>query len=215
VSRADRPFTPISDRNFHALRGRVQYKAKTVLLSAAYRQNYNTNSVTLSTHSARARNYSFDASWTPRAWLAFDAGYTRLHLNTVSGIAFFANSEQIKGLNSIYISNLRAANFGARLGIGKKADLYIGYTITKDTGDGRSAPASPGTTVPTVLLLSPAETFPLSFQSPLARLSVPLSRKVRWNAGWQFYNYHERFQIWIAPQNYHANVAYTSVLWAF
>ena len=115
VSRADRPFTPISDRNFHALRGRVQYKAKTLLLSAAYRQNYNTNSVTLSTHSARARNYSFDASWAPRAWLAFDAGYSRLHLNTVSGIAFFANSEQIKGLHSIYISNLHAANSGARL----------------------------------------------------------------------------------------------------
>ena len=68
IARADRPFTPISDRNFHALRGRAQYKAKTLLLSAAYRQEYNTNSVSLSTHSAKARNYSFDASWTPRGW---------------------------------------------------------------------------------------------------------------------------------------------------
>jgi hypothetical protein len=215
LARSDRPFTPISDRNFHALRGRVQYKAKTLLLSAAYRQNYNTNSVAVTTHSSRARNYSFDASWAPRNWFAFDAGYSRLHLDTVSGIAFFASGQLVKGLNSIYISNLHAANFGARFAIRKKADLFIGYTITKDTGDGRAAPAPAGTTAPAVLLLNSAQTFPLSFQSPMARFSVPLSRKVRWNAGWQHYSYHERFDLWIAPQNYHANIGYTSVLWSF
>ena len=73
----------------------------------------------------------------------------------------------------------------------------------------------PGATSPTTLLLSPAQTFPLSFQSPLARLSVRLSPKVRWNLGWQYYNYHEDFQLWIAPQNYHASTGYTSVLWSF
>jgi hypothetical protein len=215
ISRADRPFTPISDRNFHALRGRVQYKAKNLLLSAAYRQNYNTNSVTLSTHSSRARNYSFDASWTPRGWFAVDAGYSKLHLDTVSGIAFFADSQNIRGLSSIYISNLHNANFGARFAIKKVADLYLGYTITKDAGDGRAAPSPAGVTDPAVLLLNPAQTFPLSFQSPLARLSVRLSRKVRWNAGWQYYNYHESFQLWVVPQGYRAHTGYTSVLWAF
>ena len=197
------------------MRGRVQYKAKTLLLSAVYRQNYNTNSVAVSTHSSRARNYSFDASWAPRNWFAFDAGYSRLHLDTVSGIAFFASSQLVRGLNSIYVSNLHAANFSARFAIGKKADLFVGYTITKDTGDGRAAPTPAGTTAPAVLLLNPAQTFPLSFQSPLARLSVPLSRKVRWIAGWQFYNYLEGFDLWIVPQNYHANIGYTSVLWSF
>jgi hypothetical protein len=215
LSRADHPFTPLSERNFHALRARGQYKAKNLLLSAAYRQNYNNNSVAVSTYSNRARNFSFDASWTPNSSFALDAGYSKLHLDTVSGIAFFANSQLIKGLNAIYISNIHAANIGARIAIKKMAELYVGYTITKDTGDGRGSPAPPGTTDPIVLLLNPSETFPLSFQSPLARLSVPLSRKVRWNVGWQFYNYHENFQLWLAPQNYHANVGYTSVLWAF
>src|SRR5205814_10329284 len=125
---------------FHALRGRAQYKAKTLLVSAAYRQEYNTNSVSLSAHSARARNYSFDASWVPRNWLAFDAGYSTLHLDTVSGIAFFGGGDLIRGLNSIYISNIHAVNFGARFGIAKRADLFVGYSITKDNGDGRSVP---------------------------------------------------------------------------
>jgi len=136
-------------------------------------------------------------------------------LDTVSGIAFFAAGNQVNGLNSIYVSNAHVGNFGARVAIKKLADLYVGYTITKDTGDGRGTAIPVGTTDPAALLLLPAQTFPLSFQSPLARLSVRLSPKMRWNAGWQFYNYHEKFQIGVASQNYHANTGYTSVLWSF
>jgi hypothetical protein len=215
LSFANHPFTPIADRNFHALRGRVQYKAKNLLLSAAYLQDYNTNSVSLSIHSSRARSYSFNASWTPHSWFSLDAGYSKLHLNTVSGIAFFAGGQEIQGLNSIYISNIHAANLGARFAIKKRADLYLGYTITRDAGDGRSAPVAPGITDPSTLLLSPAQTFPVNYQSPLARLSVRISPKVRWNLGWQFYNYHEDFQLFPLSQNYHAHTGYSSVLWSF
>jgi hypothetical protein len=215
LSFANHPFTPIADRNFHALHGRVQYKAKNLLLSAAYLQDYNTNSISLSVHSSHARNYSFNAAWTPRNWFSLDAGYSKLHLDTVSGIAFFAGGQDIQGLNSVYISNLHAANLGARFAIKKRADLYVGYTITRDAGDGRSAPVPLGTTDPATLLLSPAQTFPLNYQSPLARLSVRISPKVRWNVGWQFYNYHEDFQLFPMSQNYHANTGYSSVLWMF
>jgi hypothetical protein len=215
VSFANHPFTPIADRNFHALRGRVQYKAKNLLLFADYRQDYNTNSISLSVHSSRARSYSFNASWTPRSWFSLDAGYSKLHLNTVSGIAFFAGGQDIQGLNSIYVSNLHAANLSARFAIKKRADLYVGYTITRDAGDGRSAAVAPGTTDPSTLLLSPAQTFPLNYQSPLARLSVRISPKVRWNLGWQLYNYHEDFQLFPLSQNYHAHTGYSSVLWSF
>ena len=67
IARADRPFTPIADRNFHALRGRAQYKAKTLLLSAGDRQNYNTNSVSLTAHSARSRSAGTSSSRSRRA----------------------------------------------------------------------------------------------------------------------------------------------------
>ncbi len=215
VSFANHPFTPIADRNFHALHGRVQYKAKSLLLSALYRQDYNTNSVSLSVHSSHARNYSFNASWTPHPWFSLDAGYSKLHLDSVSGIAFFANGQDIQGLNSVYVSNLHAANLGARFAIKKRTDLYLGYTITRDAGDGRAAPVAPGTTDPSTLLLSPAQTFPLSYQSPIARVSVRISPKVRWNLGWQFFDYHEDFQLFPLSQNYHAHTGYSSVLWSF
>ena len=92
IGRADGPFTPISERDYHALRARVQYRRRSILLAGVYRQNYNNNSVTLSTHSLRSRQYSASGTWTPRGWFALDAGYMKLHLDTVSGLAFFAGA---------------------------------------------------------------------------------------------------------------------------
>jgi hypothetical protein len=140
----------------------------------------------------------------------------------VSGIAYFAGTGRttLQNGNSLYLSNVHAANFGARLAVAKRADVYVGYTITKDTGDGRAVvatvpdPASGGVS-PAVALFAGVQTFPLSYQSPLGRVSVRITPKLRWNAGWQFYNYHEQFGLLGYYQNFHANTGYTSVSWAF
>jgi len=94
-------------------------------------------------------------------------------------------------------------------------DLYAGYSITKDTGDGRSSAAPPGVTDPVQALFDSVQTFPLTFQSPVARVSVRITPKIRWNAGFQFYDYHEQFGPLGYYENYHANTGYTSVLWSF
>ena len=59
-------------------------------------------------------------------------------------------------------------------------------------------------------MLNSVQTFPLSYQSPLARVSFRILSKVRWNAAWQFYNYSELFRIPIFAynQNFHANTGY-------
>jgi hypothetical protein len=44
---------------------------------------------------------------------------------------------------------------------------------------------------------------------------VRITPKIRWNVGWQFYNYNEQFHLFNAYQNFHANNGYTSILWAF
>ncbi|MCL4854795.1 MAG: hypothetical protein KJZ78_25825, partial [Bryobacteraceae bacterium] len=59
---------------------------------------------------------------------------------------------------------------------------------------------------------SPAQTFPLTYHSPMARISFRIHSKLRWNAGYQFYDYGEKFQF---PQNYRAHTGYTSLLWSF
>jgi hypothetical protein len=217
VGRADGPFTPVSERNYHAIGGRVQYRTRQLMLSAGYRQNYNNNSVTLSSHSAKARNYNANGSWTALRWLSLDAGYTRLHLDTLSGLAFFAGAPRptlVTGRTSLYVSNIHSGNFGARVPVGSRVDLYAGYSITKDTGDGRSAAAA-GAADPIAQVLAAVQTFPLTYQTPLARVSVRLTPKLRWNGGWQFYRYREDFGLLGSFQNYRAHTGYTSLLWSF
>ncbi|MEK7404757.1 MAG: hypothetical protein AAB225_06580, partial [Acidobacteriota bacterium] len=124
IGRADRPIYPISARNYHAFGARTQYKRRSLLLSAAARSDYNNNSVSLSAHSSRSRNYALDASWAPRDWFAFDAGYSKLHLDTLSGIAYFTAGrfDPIRG-HSVYVSNLHAAQLTARFSLGPRASL--------------------------------------------------------------------------------------------
>jgi len=215
VGRADNPLTPVSDGNYHTLNGRVSYRTRKVQLSTSYKQVYNVNApVVLSAYSSHSRNYSANASWAPKDWFALDAGYMKLHLDTVSGIAFFAGTRTLQEGNSLYLSNVHAGNFGARFEVAKRADVYLGYTITKDTGDGRAA-ASAGATDPAGALLASVQTFPLAYQSPLGRVSVRITPKLRWNVGWQFYNYHEEFGLLGYYQNFHAHTGYTSISWAF
>ena len=49
----------------------------------------------------------------------------------------------------------------------------------------------------------------------MARLSIRITPKLRWNAGWQFYGYGELFHLLGYDQNFHAHTGYTSVLWSF
>ena len=57
-----------------------------------------------------------------------------------------------------------------------------------------------------------AQTFPLRFESPQARLSIRINKQLRWNAGYQYYGYNEQFS---ALQNFRAHTGYSSLSWAF
>jgi len=214
VGRNDNPFTPVSDKNYHAIDGRLQYKRKSLFGAAGYKQSYNNDSITLTSYSSHTRKYFANFSWAAKDWISLDAGYNRLHLDTLGGLSFFAGAPRATARTgtSLYISNIHAANLGVRFAIKKRADLYVGYNITKDTGDGRSGLLPVGTTD---ALLYNAQTFPLNFQSPLFRLTVPINKKIKWNLGYQYYGYHEDFGVNSLLQNYHAHTGYTSVLWAF
>jgi hypothetical protein len=90
----------------------------------------------------------------------------------------------------------------------------VGYNITKDTGDGRASD-SPQQTTPAGQLLYSVQTFPLTYQTPLLRLSVKLTAKLRYNIGYQYYGYHEEFGLLSVNQTYRAHTGYTSLLWSF
>jgi hypothetical protein len=66
--------------------------------------------------------------------------------------------------DSLHISNIHAANLEARIGLTKRAELYLGYS-TCDAGDGRAALVKPGDTGAQAGLDS-IHTFPLCYPTP-------------------------------------------------
>ena len=217
AGRNDHPFTPTAEARYHAINGLFQYRVKPFQMRAGYQQNYNNNSVAVTAFSSRARNAFADAAWNARAHFGLDAAYSRLHLDTLGGLAFFAGTgfrpRYTTGFDSLYRSNVHAANFGMHMGVGKRADLYLGYSITRDAGDRRPRAAGPSN--PVSALLYPVQTFPLTYQAPLARVSVRLHARLRWNAGYQYYRYSEDVGLFGTLQNYRAHTGYTSLSWAF
>jgi len=214
---ANRPFAPKSDKNYQNLNARVQYKKKSLLLSSYVQTNYNNDSITLTAFSSHARTYAANFSWSPFGWLSFNADYVKLHLDTLGGLSFFDNGDLLQNQYSLYISNLHTGNIGLRFALGKRVDLYAGYSHIQDTGDGRNNPLGNGfgTTIPE---FQAAQTFPMKYLSPLARVSVKLSNRIRCNVGYQYYGYHEDFFTsgdFLPDHAYRATTAYSSVLWSF
>ena len=158
------------------------------------RTNYNTNSVSLFSHSSKSRSYSADGSWSPVSWGGIDASYSKLHLDTLSGIAYF------------------------RLGaLTARVDLFAGYTRVQDTGG-----KYPGlVTQPVVIQGTPPnpplptigfQVLPLTYESPMLRVSVRLHPRLRLNAGYQYYRYSEDV---LQTQNYRAHTGFSSLMWSF
>ncbi len=198
IGRQNRPFYTTSERDYHAFGARAEYKQKLYRLAAQARTNINFNSVNLFRHSSRTRTYTFDSTFTPNARFALDLGYQRLHLDTLTSLAYFLDFRRIDGDSSRYLSQINAAHAGLRFSFWRKLDLYTGFSSTIDT-----APLPSSLT---------AQSFPLSFVSPQFRASYRWSEKWRANFGYQYYDYAERQLAW---QDYRAHTGYLSVLWSF
>jgi hypothetical protein len=216
IGRADNPLTPVSDGNYHTINGRVDYRVRKLQLSTSYKQFYNINSpgllVGINSHS---RNYTATAAWAPKDWFSLDANYMKLHLDTMSPIAYFAgtgNRNTLQSAISYYRSNIHAAVLAVRIAVRRRADLYFAYSLTDDTG-GNHVPIDPA--ILGGAILESVQTFPITYQSPSARLSIAIRPNVRWNVGYQFYNYNEQIHLFGFDQNFHANTGYTSVLFSW
>lgn len=211
VGRENKPIYPISDGNYQAFRARVEYKTKLFRAGAYGKSDYNVNSDVLTSFASHARQYGADGSWIASSFFSIDASYTKLHLNTLGGIDYFAQGADVSGESSYYISNIHTATLGAHFTILKRADVYAGYSHVQDVGDGRVAPVGLGL-YSALPAFQAAQTFPLRYLSPEFRLSIRITPKVRWNAGYQYYGYREQFS---ALQDYRANTGFSSLAFSF
>jgi hypothetical protein len=85
IGRADRPIFNISQRNFEAFRGRIEFRRGGFRMAGYARTDYNMNSTSLANFASRSRQYGGDATWTISPGFFVDAGYAKSHLDTVGG----------------------------------------------------------------------------------------------------------------------------------
>ncbi|MGA3200973.1 MAG: hypothetical protein ABSF12_00610 [Bryobacteraceae bacterium] len=211
VGRQNKPIYPISDGNYQAFRGRIEYKKKQFRVGAYGKTDYNINSDILTSYASHERTYGADGSWVWNSSFSIDASYTKLHLNTLGGIDYFSGGVDVSGESSYYVSNIHSATLGARFTLLKRADFFVGYSHVQDVGDGRATPDGAGL-YSALPAFEAAQTFPLRYLSPSVRLSIRITPKLRWNAGYQYYGYREQFS---SAQDYQANTGFTSLAFSF
>ncbi|MDQ1592247.1 MAG: hypothetical protein QOG71_2874 [Pyrinomonadaceae bacterium] len=160
----------------------------------------------------RDRNFSTSLDWTPPAGrYSLSAGYTHLNAESDAAIAFFPLPAGCVGTTAVPLPPCAEGRsrfylrdhffyFNANVQFHERFSAFASYRISKDTGQGDRL-----SDIPNRLFVG---SYPLSFQSPEARLVFKLSRNVDWNVGYQYYAYRERFS---NAQNYRAHLPNTSL----
>ena len=235
IGRDNSPETPVSPAHFHNIRARAEYRVqKRIRLQTTYRQVYNLNTPPLgyafvttaaygpppqAYYASHSRDFSVNSSFTVNRNLSLDASYSKTHLDTFANLwaelpvsATVVNS--FPGYTSQYVSNIHTVSFTARTTLGRRGTFYAGYNITRDTGDGRSV-QNLGIQNTAAAYLAGLNTFPMRYQAPMARLSIKITEKMRWNGGWEFYRYDQKFAYFGYQPYYRAQTGYTSISWAF
>ncbi|MFI5174190.1 MAG: hypothetical protein ACHQKY_05000 [Terriglobia bacterium] len=201
---ADNVFTRLSNYNYNNFRVRTSVKpSKTFTLNASLVTRDNNNpALTLGGQNfgvdAKGRIFSASADFTPSSKFSLTTGYTYNRLTSDSSIIFFLSGVQTTG-DSLYFLRDHYFFFNSHVQIHPRVGLSFGYRIEKDKGQGDQIASSPSQLI---------SSYPLQFHSPEVRLTIKLHEHVDWNAGFQRFDYKEKF---LNNQNYRANLPYTSL----
>jgi hypothetical protein len=214
---ADNVFTRIGNYNYTNIRAKSRFKPTSRLalnLAVITKDNSNPSEiagVSLEDFgvSVKSRIFSSSLDWTTTPRFSISTGYNYHWINSKAILDYFFNSVQHQLGNSLYFvrNNFFYVESVAR--ITSRVTLFTGYHINKDNGQGNRIANPTGT--PGTLIAS----YPMSFQSPEARLAIKLNHRLDWNVGYQYYNYNESTIVGPRPQNYHAHLPYTSLRFYF
>ena len=214
---ADNVFSRIGNYDYTNIRAKSRYKpTQNIAFNLALITKDNANpseiaGVSLEDFGVKVRSRIFTSSldWTATSRFSISTGYNYHWINSRSIIDYFFNGVAHPLGNSLFFvrNNFFFAESVARLA--PRVTLFAAYRINKDNGQGNRV-ADP-TGKPGTLVAS----YPMSFQSPEARLAVKLHHRLDWNVGYQYYNYNESPIVGPRPQNYHAHLPYTSLRFYF
>jgi hypothetical protein len=153
----------------------------------------------------RSRLFTAAVDWAPTSRLSFSTGYNYNWVNSDAVVDYFFNSVRHPLGHSLFFVRNNFFFFDTVAQLHPRVSLFASYRINKDNGQGNRITDPTGT--PGFLVSS----YPMSYQSPEARLAVKLNRRLDWNVGYQYYNYNESSIVGPRPQNYHAHLPYTSL----
>jgi hypothetical protein len=212
---ADNVFTRIGNYNYTNIRAKSRYAPNRKLsfhLALITKNNANPseiagNSLEKFGVDFKSRIFSSTLDWTPISRVSFSGGYNYNWVNSDAVIDFSylsSTNSAIRG-HALYFmrNNFFYVDSTARLH--PRVTLFTAYRINKDNGQG-SRVQNPTGTLATLI-----NSYPMSFQSPEARLAFRVHRRLDWNLGYQYYNYRESPLVSVRPQNYHSHQPYTSL----
>ena len=210
---ADNVFTRIGNYNYTNIRAKSRYTpSKRVSFNLAVITKNNSNPSEIAGVSlqdfgvdTRSRIFTSSVDWTPTSKLSFSTGYNYNWINSDAVVDYFFNSVRHPLGHSLYFMRNNFFFVDTTAELFPRATLYASYRINKDNGQGDRLAEPTGT--PGILISS----YPMSFQSPEARLAIKINRRLDWNLGYQYYNYNESVLVGPRPQNYHAHLPYTSL----
>src|SRR5215510_5357225 len=210
---ADNVFTRIGNYDYTNIRAKTKYAPnRKINLNLAFISRDNANpseiaGVSLNDFgvSIKSRVFTSAVDWTPSSRFSINGGYNYNWLNSNAVVNFFFNNIQHPEGRSLYYVRNNFFFIDTTALLTPRFSLFTSYRINKDSGQGNRIADPAGT--PGTLVSS----YPMSFQSPEARLAIKINRRLDWNFGYQYYNYNESDIVGPRPQNYHAHLPYTSL----
>ena len=214
---ADNVFSRIGNYNYTNVRAKSRYKPSSrVAFNLAVITKDNSNPSEIAGVSIedfgvniKSRIFTSSLDWTATSRFSISTGYNYHWINSKAIVDYFFNGVQHPFANNLYIvrNNFFFVESVAR--IAPRATLFTAYRINKDNGQGNRVADPTGN--PGTLIAS----YPMSYQSPEARLAIKLHHRLDWNVGYQYYNYNESTIVGTRPQKYHAHLPYTSLRFYF
>ncbi len=210
---ADNVFSRIGNYDYTNVRAKSRYSpSKNLSFNLAVITKNNSNPSEIAGVSlqdfgvdTRSRIFTSSVDWTPNSKVSFSTGYNYNWLNSDAVIDYFFNSVRHPLGHSLYFVRNNFFYLDTTAQVTPRVTLFASYRINKDNGQGNRLADPTGT--PGILINS----YPMSYQSPEARLAIKINRQLDWNFGYQYYNYRESPIVGPRPQNYHAHLPYTSL----
>jgi len=202
---ADNVFTRTDNYEFTNVRVRsILRPSKTLSINTSLVTKNNTNPAITETDknfgvNVKSRTFSSSVDWSPNERFLLNGGYTRANVTSDADIIFFLTGVQTFGQSRYFMrDNFFFVNGYVQLH--RRAKLFAACRIHNDPGQGTRL------STPSVLIGS----FPYQYQSPEAKLVFRLHKNVDWIAGYQYFDYQERFP---NPTKlaYNAHLPYTSL----